>query len=286
MASITAFKPHGLIRSPVEQELYHEAHITNVYTGIADPKEYKTVALMGTILYSNIFTTRENFVVTHEQPPNPTSSSRCDIIVKYLGNGFQGIRTLCFAECKRTKTSQTFSLELLENQAVKYCQSYLDYEKDIQFVYAATMAGAHIRLWKYWRDSNAFETFWGPSTPGDWGQYIDVGDEKAGRELEGYFDYMKRFPPTPHAGQTSSTYGNQASASDYVTSSGFQPTTPGFQPTALGYQVAFPGYIPGNYTTSNLNPSTTSSYSTTTPSAAPAGTYMYPFPAAQTESGF
>lgn len=114
---------------------------------------------MGTILYSNIFTTRENFVVTREQLPNPPSDSRCDIVVKYLGNLFRGIRTLCFAECKRTKTSQIFGLELLEKQAIKYCQSYLDHEKDIQFVYAATLAGAHIRLWKHWRDSDVFETF-------------------------------------------------------------------------------------------------------------------------------
>jgi hypothetical protein len=58
---------------PIEQVLYYKAHIANVHTGIADPKEHETVALMTALLYSNVFTTCENFVVSNEQPPTPTS---------------------------------------------------------------------------------------------------------------------------------------------------------------------------------------------------------------------
>lgn len=76
------------------------------------------------------------------------------------------------------------------------------------FVYAATMAGAHVRLWTCRRDQTAMIPFWGPSSGGgDWSQYKDVGDDKAGQEIEYWFGQMKRLPPTPHAGQNSYTYG-------------------------------------------------------------------------------
>jgi hypothetical protein len=139
MASTTAFRPPGLIKTPIEQALYHRAHIANVYTGIADPKEYETVALMTALLYSNIFTTRENFVVSPEQPPPPTSDRRCDIVIRYLESGSENIRALCFAECKRASTSRPFSLKALEDQASEYYKLYLNYE-GMPFVYAATRA--------------------------------------------------------------------------------------------------------------------------------------------------
>ena len=94
MASMAAFHPHGLIRTPIEQMLYLKAHIANATTGIADPKEHETVALMTEILYSNVFTTRENFAIRNEQPPTPTSKSRCDIVVRYLESGSQTIKAL------------------------------------------------------------------------------------------------------------------------------------------------------------------------------------------------
>jgi hypothetical protein len=58
-----AFRPYGLIKSPIEEALYYRAYIANVYTRIADPKEYKTSALMKVILYNNVFTVHNNFIV-------------------------------------------------------------------------------------------------------------------------------------------------------------------------------------------------------------------------------
>jgi hypothetical protein len=145
IASVPAFKPHGLIRTPIEEVLYHKAYIVNVYTGIADPKEYKTVTLMLAILYSNIFPTYKNFAVSAEQPPTPDSDTRCDIVVRYLESGYQKIRVLCFTECKLVKKSHTFSLKTLEEQALGYCRLYLDHEK-VPFIYTATMAGIYVRL--------------------------------------------------------------------------------------------------------------------------------------------
>src|SRR5256885_15318792 len=127
MASPGNFQPHGLIKTPLQQQLYNRAHIANVFTGIADPKEHETVALMENLLYRNIFND-ENFTVSSEQPPRPTSDRRCDLVVRYLESQSDSIRALCFAECKRTSTNQEFSLTALERQAYEYCNLYLDYE--------------------------------------------------------------------------------------------------------------------------------------------------------------
>jgi hypothetical protein len=151
IASAPAFNPHRLIRTPIEEVLYYKAHIANVYTRIADPKEHEIVALMLAILYSNVFPTRKNFAVSAEQPPTPDSDTRCDIVVRYLESGYQKIRALCFAKCKRAKKNQAFSLKALEEQALGYYRLYLDNEKML-FVYAAIIASAYVRLWGYYYD--------------------------------------------------------------------------------------------------------------------------------------
>ncbi|KAH6716267.1 hypothetical protein BKA61DRAFT_574090 [Leptodontidium sp. MPI-SDFR-AT-0119] len=109
--SFFAFGPHGLIRNPVEEALCHRAHIANVYTGIADPREHEASALMEVILYSNIFTTRENFMANSQQPPASQSDKRCDIVVRHLEQGTQKIRILCFVECKRTRTKSIIQFD-------------------------------------------------------------------------------------------------------------------------------------------------------------------------------
>ncbi|PVH70803.1 hypothetical protein DL98DRAFT_597522 [Cadophora sp. DSE1049] len=244
--SSLAFQPHGLIKNPVEEALYHRAHIANVYTGIADPREHETSALMEVVLYSNIFTTRENFMVNSQQPPASQSDKRCDIVIRYLEQGTQKIRILCFVECKRTRTNQPFSLKALEKQATEYCMLCLESEEDMEFVYAVTMAGAHVRLWTCRRDQTEMVPFWGPNSIGDWSQYKDVGDDIAGQEIEYWFGQMKQLPPTPHAGQSSHTYGTastiapnyQAPASTYqAPASTYQAPASTYQAPASTYQA-------------------------------------------------
>jgi hypothetical protein len=144
--SSLAFRPYRLIKNSVKKALYHRAYIANVYTKIADPKEHKTSAFIEVIFYSNIFTIYNNFIVNSQQPSAPQSDKKCNIVIRYLEQGTQKIRVLCFAECKRTKTSQTFSLKALEKQANKYYRLCLDSKEDMRFVYAVTIAGARIRL--------------------------------------------------------------------------------------------------------------------------------------------
>ena len=195
----------------MQQQFYNRAHIANIYAGIADPKEHETVALMEVVLYKNIFT-EDYFAVTSEQPASTTSKRHCDIVIKYLESGSENIRTLCFAECKRTNKSQAFSLKALEEQAAEYCKLYLEDQKT-SFVYAATMAGAHVRLWKCMYGDKSLIPFWGQGHEGDWQEYKDIGKEKDGRLIEDAFNDMKAWPPTAHYNQTSSSYTSYQPAS-------------------------------------------------------------------------
>ncbi len=54
-------------RPECNSNFYNKAYIANIYTGMADPKEHDTVALMKFVLYKNIFT-EDYFAVTSEQP--------------------------------------------------------------------------------------------------------------------------------------------------------------------------------------------------------------------------
>ena len=143
--------------------------------------------------------------MTSEQPASPESQRHFEIVIKYLENESESIRTLCFAECKRTRNSQAFSLKALEEQAAAYCKLYVEYEK-ASFVYAATMAGAHVRLWKFFLGDERLIPFWGENHEGDWQEYKDIGNEEDGRVVEETFNQIKAWTPTPHAGQTISSY--------------------------------------------------------------------------------
>ena len=241
MASATNFKPHGLIRTRMQQQLYNKAHIANVYTGIADPKEHETVALMVNVLYKNIFT-EDDFAVSNEQPANPVTRRHCEILVRYLENGSEIIKTLCFGECKRASTSQSFSLKALEEQAASYCKLYVEYE-NVPFVYAATMAGAHVRVWKYMQGDKRLTPFWGENFEGDWEEYKDIGHDEDGMMVWETFNEMKLWPPTPHAGQTSSSYTSYqpANTSSYSASNPAGHTGSYNKPAeaSSGYSVSY-----------------------------------------------
>jgi hypothetical protein len=263
MSSAAAFQPYGLITTRLQEKLYQRAHIANIVTGTANPKENETVALMEVIFSQNVFADKTTFIVNSQQPPNPNSKRACDITISYLDATWD-VSTLCFAECKRTSTSKPYSLRALEEQAMHYCAAHLDHYTEKPFIYAATMAGAHIRLWRYNRVESRLQPLWGSDAVGDWALYKDIGREEDGRELDWHFGKMKGTPPTARADQGNS-YGNSFSAAPrqepsnalYVTSSThYQPTfshTPGpalSSPAASGY----PGQIgQGPYATTSSN---------------------------------
>jgi len=225
----------GLITTRLQEKLYQRAHIANIKTGVADPKENETVALMEVIFSQNIFADKTTFIVNSQQPPVTTSRRRCDIVISYLDTSWD-ISTLCFAECKRASTHKPYSLKALEEQAMEYCAEHLQNYTDKSFIYAATMAGAHIRLWRYQRGDTRLQQLWGSNAIGDWSQYKDVGQEQDGRELEWHFGKMKGTPPTARADQGDS-YGDSFStatlSSSTVTAGSFIP--PSYQAGGSGW---------------------------------------------------
>jgi len=63
----------------------------------------------------------------------------------------------------------------VEEQALGYCQEYLKNE-GVQFIYACTAAGAHLKLWKYSEGHEHLIGVWGGrSGTGLWEEYPDVG---------------------------------------------------------------------------------------------------------------
>jgi hypothetical protein len=124
--------------------LYFKAYIANIYVRISNPKETKTVALIKVILYRNIFT-KPYFIVNSQQLLTLTFNCCCNLVVQYLESRYKDIKTLLFAKCKQTSTSQAFSLKALKEQAKDYCQLHLKYV-NLTFVYAATIASAYVKL--------------------------------------------------------------------------------------------------------------------------------------------
>jgi hypothetical protein len=245
----STFQPYGLITNRLQESLYHRAHIANFYSGIADPKEYETSALVGDIL-NNEFTSSENFTVSSQYPPAPESSLRVDYAVRYLEQGTFKIRILLIDEDKRAKRSEKFSLKALEKQAKDYCAVCLESESDMPWVYSITAAGAHVRLWKYTREDKLVP-FWGSNSAGDWSQYKDVGNDQHGQDIRYWFEQMKSLPPTPHAGQSSHTYA--------ATGSGYQASS-----ASASYQAPI-GHASSSYTVPIFKQDPGSVYSRTEP---------------------
>jgi hypothetical protein len=204
---MATFQPHGLILTPIMEGLYLQAYIANIYDGIPDPKESKNAVLIQYILNKIIFT-EGNFAGGSRWTPTPTSSSPCDYTIQYIESIYTDFRMLLLVQYNRPGSkrkvirSEPFSLKALEEKAKDRCQLYLEYmhlkDKNSTFVYAATVAGAHIRLWVY-KLGDLWVPLWGSNNPGDWGQYKDIGSDEAG--LERHFYRIKQAAQNSHVDQ-------------------------------------------------------------------------------------
>ena len=172
-----------------------------------DPKESATVELLENIFNKVLFRTRDDVFVNSQQPPSLESRKLCDIVIKYPVQGTSTPQILCFVECKRAKTTQPYSLRLVEQQAIDYCQVYLQSRKHLNFVYAVTACGAHVRLWKYSQGDEWLQGFWAGDEQASWPNYKDVGVDEDAKLITKGFDHMLATPPELMEGQSYSTYG-------------------------------------------------------------------------------
>ena len=128
-----AFQKHGLIRTPLQQVLYFEAHWANISTGIANPKEDKTIALIEAIFNQNVFS-GPTFSSASQYPPAPNSRNKIDDAILYLDSGTASIMCLNLSESKRASSRSGYSLASLERQALDYCTEYLQ-SKPLSSIY-------------------------------------------------------------------------------------------------------------------------------------------------------
>jgi hypothetical protein len=74
---MSTFQPHGLIKTPLQEALYQRASIPTPST---NSKDYESLALLKVLLYTQLFTAADNFVVNSQQ-------QSADIVVSHFGDG-------------------------------------------------------------------------------------------------------------------------------------------------------------------------------------------------------
>ncbi|KAF7898445.1 hypothetical protein EAF00_004891 [Botryotinia globosa] len=215
---VDVFRPHGLITNPTGEDLYKRAHIGTQGILEANPKEAETCALMSYLMTRNFSSLDDKYSVTAEWYPDPAHGEQADIVVRYCQSGDRTQQILMIGECKKTTRMSPYSLKGLEWQAYRYCQMYFQSVegRGKEEIYAATMAGAHVRFWRATKDRNFDCTQKIPgSYRGHWSDLetaviLDVPDAKWAKYRDvgqssniGYFEYCFRLiklnPPTEMA---------------------------------------------------------------------------------------
>ncbi|KAI9641941.1 hypothetical protein NHQ30_009810 [Ciborinia camelliae] len=152
-----------------------------------------------------------NYTSIAEYYSDDTKGEQTDIVVRYSQGGDwrrhikPTQKLLMIGECKKTMRYTSSDLLKLEWQAYRYCQMYFQSieGRDVQHIFAATMVGARMRLWRFEGDHNfnsetdkepgMFPGYWAEITTGvdlskpdaNWSKYRDVG-------LDENNDYFKR----------------------------------------------------------------------------------------------
>ncbi|ESZ96610.1 hypothetical protein SBOR_2977 [Sclerotinia borealis F-4128] len=222
MQSGIYFRKHGLILDGKAHELYERAHITVQKELERNPKEHETTALMTCLINSNCFTGLDsNYTSTSEYYVDYAKGEQADIVVRYgQGGNFNAKilsrqKLLMIGECKRTMRSTGSHLLKLEWQAYRYCQIYFQSSegREVQHIFAATMVGAHMRLWRCERDDRfdaerekepgEYRGYWAEVATGqpllrpdaNWSKYRDVGLDRNNNYFQQSFTMIKNNPP-------------------------------------------------------------------------------------------
>ena len=108
-----------------------------------DPYEYETVAFWEEIFHHDLL---RGFTNNSQQPPNDSSTLRCDIVTRFSDERAQR-RNLIFTEAKRANIAgEDKGITALEEQVRNYSNEYLKAEHSRDKVYACTIVGPYIRV--------------------------------------------------------------------------------------------------------------------------------------------
>ncbi|PLB53740.1 hypothetical protein P170DRAFT_431552 [Aspergillus steynii IBT 23096] len=165
-----------------------------------EPKENVTVELMENILNKVVFAGDERYdtvFVNSQCPPYPESDSRADLAIKYITKDNK-LQTLCIIEAKRPRASGHYNTDLVEEEALDYCEEFFkDPSHDCLFVYAATIIGVKIRLWKVNENGRKLEALSDNPYRGTSSHYLDLGENADAEKIIKIFRKMLTIAPEP-----------------------------------------------------------------------------------------
>ncbi|EPE25068.1 hypothetical protein GLAREA_11649 [Glarea lozoyensis ATCC 20868] len=165
-------------------------HYQDAYL-VAPSTDYENRALLKVLLYTQLFTAAENYVVNFQQ-------QSADIVLSHFGDGGFKPRALCFARCDAGDSG----LRELESRAREVCALCVG---EVGEVFAVTMVGVGVRIWRYDCVKGLVPSWGREGKDGSYGkrsfedddlsQYRDLGDEAERELLERLFESMKGIQP-------------------------------------------------------------------------------------------
>ncbi|GLA49040.1 hypothetical protein AnigIFM63604_004644 [Aspergillus niger] len=232
-------------------ELYQKAEVKfPPPANYVPPKEPIAVQLLENVLNKVIFKEEKysTVFVNSQIPPHENSDLACDLAIRYVTKNMD-IWTMCFIEAKRTRNRETTITRFVEEDALKYCKEYFfgNPSNNSSFVYAGTLIGTRLRLWRVQRtereEDMKLTPLWGSEDIGSDEDYKDLGNNLDGPEIMKTFHDMLEVPPKPwfNASPTAVTPSPQSGA--------YQLPPPGRDKPMLLTNPTLPptGQVPGDY---------------------------------------
>lgn len=189
----STWEPHGLITAPIMEALYLSAKcgVDDEGNLVVEPSEYKPEKFFA-YLFNKVYFSSMDFSVSSERPCHSFSQTSCDLLVENVEGHTPPL--FCFAGLD----SQTDNLAAAaEEQATIYCRDYLATIAEVDEVFACTLIGASLRFWRYSQSEAKLKGFWDVFEYGEFGCYLDVGEEDNRERLERAFAVITNWPTMP-----------------------------------------------------------------------------------------
>ncbi|KAF7590262.1 hypothetical protein BBP40_003100 [Aspergillus hancockii] len=155
---------------------------TNILNALYDvveenPSNEWAAVDLWTHLWNKHFFKGDDWVVSHENPPEGRGRRRVDLVIKFLGEN-QKLAVLAFHEAKAADARPS-DLDDVEGQALNACMRYLGANGELSCVYAITTYGTKGRVWEYKRGDDYLTALFGPQSLSDRDSYIDLASDDA-----------------------------------------------------------------------------------------------------------